>query len=86
MVVVVLTCALPSVLLVGLVGGAAGRTATGDDAATAAARRLNGRMTGQLDRQAAALLALAGRPVPAILLVVLWAADQALLRLAGEPI
>ncbi|WP_319460362.1 hypothetical protein [Micromonospora sp. RTP1Z1] len=51
-VVVLLTCALPSVLLVGLVGGAAGRTATGDDAA----RRLAARMTGQLDRQAAALL------------------------------
>ncbi|WP_446217091.1 hypothetical protein [Micromonospora sp. IBHARD004] len=55
-VVMVLTCALPSVLLVGLVGDAAGRPATGDDAATAAARRLGVRMTGQLDRQAAALL------------------------------
>ncbi|MDZ5444622.1 MULTISPECIES: hypothetical protein [Micromonospora] len=55
-VVVVLTCALPAVLLVGLVGGAAGRTATGDDRATAAARRLGARMTAQLDRQAAALL------------------------------
>ncbi|WP_406040446.1 hypothetical protein OG799_31470 [Micromonospora sp. NBC_00898] len=55
-VVVVLTCALPSVLLVGLVGDAAGRTATGDDAATAAARRVGVRLSAELDRQAAALL------------------------------
>ncbi|SCL13951.1 Protein of unknown function [Micromonospora rhizosphaerae] len=31
------------------------------------------------------LLALAGRPVPGILLVVLWAANTTLLRLAGDP-
>ncbi|WP_446217092.1 YrdB family protein [Micromonospora sp. IBHARD004] len=31
------------------------------------------------------LLALAGRPVPAVLLVALWAADKTLLRLAGDP-
>ncbi|SCG54379.1 hypothetical protein [Micromonospora inositola] len=55
-VVVLLTCALPSVLLVGLVGGAAGRTATADDPATATARRRGVRMSAQLDRQAAALL------------------------------
>ncbi|MCI4062915.1 hypothetical protein MRQ36_10155 [Micromonospora sp. R77] len=54
--VVLLSCALPAVLLVGLVGDAAGRSATGDDAATAAARRLGTRITAQLDRQAAALL------------------------------
>ncbi|WP_319460363.1 YrdB family protein [Micromonospora sp. RTP1Z1] len=32
-----------------------------------------------------ALLALAGRPVPGILLVALWAANTALLRLVGDP-
>ncbi|MEU5937814.1 YrdB family protein [Micromonospora sp. NPDC047548] len=32
------------------------------------------------------LLALAGRPVPAVLLVVLWVADSVLLRLAGDPV
>jgi hypothetical protein len=31
------------------------------------------------------LLALAGHPVPGVLLVVLWAADTALLRLIGDP-
>ena len=31
------------------------------------------------------LLALAGRPVPGALLVVLWAVDTALLRLAADP-
>ncbi|MFE9693900.1 YrdB family protein [Micromonospora sp. NPDC005806] len=32
------------------------------------------------------LLALAGRPVPGILLVALWAVDKALLTLAGDPV
>ncbi|MCI4062916.1 YrdB family protein [Micromonospora sp. R77] len=32
------------------------------------------------------LLALAGHPVPATLLVVLWAVDKTLLRLAGDPV
>ncbi|RZU71842.1 uncharacterized protein DUF2568 [Micromonospora kangleipakensis] len=31
------------------------------------------------------LLALAGHPVPAVLLVALWAVDKTLLRLAGDP-
>ncbi|MFC4146426.1 YrdB family protein [Micromonospora mangrovi] len=31
------------------------------------------------------LLALAGHPVPAVLLVALWAVDTAVLRLSGEP-
>ena len=31
------------------------------------------------------LLALAGRPVPGILLVVLWVVNTTLLRLAGDP-
>ncbi|WP_200210853.1 hypothetical protein [Micromonospora coerulea] len=57
LVLVVLTCGVPGLLLAGVLGGGAGRTAgRADDPATAAARRLGVRMTGQLDRQAAALL------------------------------
>ncbi|MEV0152815.1 YrdB family protein [Micromonospora sp. NPDC050686] len=34
----------------------------------------------------AVLLALAGRPAPAVLLVALWAVDKTLLRVAGDPV
>ncbi|RQX00964.1 hypothetical protein [Micromonospora globispora] len=58
LVLAVLTCGVPAVLVIGLVGDAVGRPAgtPSDDAATAAARQLGQRMTAQLDRQAAALL------------------------------
>ncbi|MFU8853391.1 hypothetical protein ACNAW0_20735 [Micromonospora sp. SL1-18] len=58
LVLALVACGVPGVLLLGLVGDAAGRPAAGrkDDAATAAARRLGARMTAQLDRQATALL------------------------------
>ncbi|SCL13948.1 Peptidase MA superfamily [Micromonospora rhizosphaerae] len=57
-VLVVLTCGVPAVLLVGVVSDAAGRPAAprSDDPAAAAARRLGERMAAQLDRQASALL------------------------------
>ncbi|SCE76243.1 hypothetical protein GA0074695_0903 [Micromonospora viridifaciens] len=59
LVLTLVACGVPGVLLLGLVGDAVGRPAAGreDDPATAAARRLGARMTAQLDRQAAALLA-----------------------------
>ncbi|MCW3843135.1 hypothetical protein ONA70_23830 [Micromonospora yasonensis] len=58
LVLVLVACGAPGVLLVGLVGHAAGRPAAGraDDPTTVAARRLGQRMTAQLDRQATALL------------------------------
>ncbi|MCW3812913.1 hypothetical protein ONA91_00375 [Micromonospora sp. DR5-3] len=57
LVLALVACGVSGVLLVGLVGDAAGRPAAGgDDPATAAARRLGARMTAQLDRQATALL------------------------------
>ncbi|MEU2615514.1 hypothetical protein ABZ570_28655 [Micromonospora sp. NPDC007271] len=58
LVLALVACGVPGVLLLGLVGDAAGRAgADRADPATAAARRLGARMTAQLDRQAAALLA-----------------------------
>ncbi|MFG3687629.1 hypothetical protein [Micromonospora sp. NPDC047740] len=58
LVLALVACGVPGVLLLGLVGDAAGRPAAGrdDDPAAAAARRLGVRMTAQLDRQASALL------------------------------
>jgi len=56
LVLVLLACGAPGVLLLGLVPGVAGRPAAGS-ADDPAARRLGERMTAQLDRQAAALLA-----------------------------
>lgn len=56
-VLVLVACGVPGVLLLGLVGNAAGRPADrAEDPATAAARRLGQRMTAELDRQAGALL------------------------------
>ncbi|OKI71051.1 hypothetical protein [Micromonospora sp. CB01531] len=58
LVLALVACGVPGVLLLGLVGDAAGRPAAGrdDDPAAAAARQLGMRMTAQLDRQASALL------------------------------
>ncbi|MFR9776490.1 hypothetical protein ACL02O_10595 [Micromonospora sp. MS34] len=73
-------CGVSGVLLVGVVGDAAGRPAAGradDDPATAAARRLGQRMTAQLDRQATALL---GGDKAAFLAVAEPAARPALTR------
>ncbi|MFE9653946.1 hypothetical protein [Micromonospora sp. NPDC006431] len=57
LVLALVACGVPGVLLLGLVGDAAGRPAAGRDGdPAAAARRLGLRMTAQLDRQASALL------------------------------